>query len=125
MGAVEAKSGASLHPLFIGIMLISSLGPQSKKGSSMRILKSTVIAAVGGAAMLALSLSSASAFTLSGPSLEQPVASAQVEKVWWHHGWGGGWHGGWHHGWGGGWGGGYGPGWGHRRWCYWHPGACY
>ena len=91
----------------------------------MRILKSTVIAAVGGAAMLALSLSSASAFTLSGPSLEQPVASAQVENGWWHHGWGGGWHGGWHHGWGGGWGGGYGPGWGHRRWCYWHPGACY
>ena len=90
----------------------------------MRILKGTVIAAIGGAAMLALSLGSASAFTLSGPSLEQPVASAQVEKVWWHHGWGGGWHGGW--GWHRGWGGpGYGYGWGHRRWCYWHPGACY
>jgi hypothetical protein len=94
----------------------------------MRILKSTVIAAVSGAAMLALSLSSASAFTLSGPSLEQPVASAQIEKVWWHHG-GWGWHGGWHHGWGGGWGGGGwgggGWGWHHRHWCYWHPGACY
>jgi hypothetical protein len=61
----------------------------------MRILTGTAIAAVGGAAMLALSLSPASAFTLSGPSLEQPVASAQIEKVWWRHGWRGGWHGGW------------------------------
>jgi hypothetical protein len=71
----------------------------------MRILSGTVIGALAGASMLALSLSSASAFTLSGPSLEQPAASSQIEKVWWHHGWGGGW--GWHHGWGGGgWGGG-------------------
>lgn len=70
------------------------------------------LAALAGAAMLALSMSPASAFTLASPSLEQPVASAQIEKVWWHHGWGGGWHGGWHHGWGGG---GWGPGWGYRR----------
>jgi hypothetical protein len=65
----------------------------------MRILTGTAIAAIGGAAMLALSLSPASAFTLSGPSLEQPVASAQIEKVWWRHGWGGGWHGGYRHCW--------------------------
>ncbi|WP_158815100.1 hypothetical protein [Methylocapsa sp. S129] len=66
------------------------------------------LAALAGAAMLALSMSPASAFTLASPSLEQPVASAQIEKVWWHHGWGGGWHGGWHR-----WGGGWGPGWGY------------
>ena len=65
----------------------------------MRILTGTAIAAVGGAAMLALSLSPASAFTLSGPSLQQPIASAQMENVWWRHGWG--WRGGWHRGWGG------------------------
>ncbi|WP_158813658.1 hypothetical protein [Methylocapsa sp. S129] len=84
---------------------------------SLRSLANYSIAALGGATMLALSLSPASAFTLSGPSLEQPVVSAQIDKVWWHHGWGGGW--GWHHhGWG--WGGGYGDGphcwrgyWGH------------
>jgi hypothetical protein len=64
----------------------------------MRILTGTAIAAIGGAAMFALSLSPASAFTLSGPSLAQPIASAQIEKVWWRHGWGGGWHGGWHGG---------------------------
>jgi hypothetical protein len=46
------------------------------------------IAALAGATMLALSLSPASAFTLSGPSLEQPVASAQVDKVWWRYGYG-------------------------------------
>jgi hypothetical protein len=95
----------------------------------MRSMSNYVIGAVAGVSMVALSLGTASAFTLSGPSLEQPVASAQIEKAWWHHGWGGGWHGGggWHHGWGGGgWAGpGWGGGWGHRRWCYWHPGACY
>jgi hypothetical protein len=63
----------------------------------MRILTGTAIAAIGGSAMLALSMSPASAFTLSGPSLEQPVVSAQIDKVWWHHGWG------WGHGWGHGW----------------------
>jgi hypothetical protein len=72
---------------------------------SMRNLAGCSIAALAGAAMFALSLSPASAFTLSGPSLEQPIASAQIEQVWWRHGWG--WRGG-----------------GHRRWCYWHPRAC-
>jgi hypothetical protein len=67
--------------------------------------------------MLAISASSASAFTLSSPSLEQPMASSDIDHVW-CHGWGcGGWHhgwGGWHHGWGPGWG----PGWGwHHRHC--------
>ena len=85
------------------------------------------LAALAGAAMLALSMSSASAFTLAAPSLEQPFAAAQIDKVWWHHGWGGGW--GWHHGWGWhrpwGWGGGpyyggyYGGGWGHCWRGYW------
>jgi hypothetical protein len=74
------------------------------------------LAALVGASMLALSLSPASALTLVAPSLEQTVASAQVEKVWWRHGWGyhGGW--GWHRQWG--WGGG--PGWGPHCWRgYW------
>jgi hypothetical protein len=81
----------------------------------MRIRTSSSIAALAGAAMFALSLSPASAFTLSGPSLEQPVASAHVQKVWWrggYHAWRGGYHA---------WRGGYGyrhTGWGYgaRRW---------
>jgi hypothetical protein len=75
-----------------------------------RHLATCSIAALAGAAMLTLSMGSASAFTLASPSLENSVASAQVEKVWWRHYWGG-------PRWGGGWG--Y-----HRRWCYWHPRAC-
>jgi hypothetical protein len=76
--------------------------------------------------MLGLSTTSASAFTLSSPALDQPAATTQVEKVWWHHywGWGPGWGWGfrpWY--WGPGYG--YGYGWRHRHWCYWHPGACY
>jgi hypothetical protein len=87
-----------------------------------RKLATRSLAALAGASMLALSLNPASAFTLPAPSLEQPVASAQVEKVWWHHGWGyhGGW--GWRHGWGWHrpWGWGYGPGWGPHCWRgYW------
>jgi hypothetical protein len=78
----------------------------------VRNLAKYTVAALGGATLLALTLSPASAFTLAAPSLEAPVASAQIDKVWWHHGWGGGW--GWHHGWGGGWGGGFaGPGYGY------------
>jgi hypothetical protein len=97
---------------------------------SLRSLTGYSIAALAGAAMLALSLSPASAFTLSGPSLEQPLVSSQIDKVWWHHGWGGGWHGGWGWGWHRGWGwhagwGGPGWGWGHGRWCNWHPRRCW
>jgi hypothetical protein len=64
----------------------------------MRILTLTAIGIVGGAAMLALSMGPASAFTLAGPSLQQPVASAQIDKVWWRR-WG------YRRGWGPGWGG--------------------
>jgi hypothetical protein len=47
-------------------------------------------AALTGVAMLATSLSPASAFTLSGPALDR-LGTAQVESVFWR---GGGWHGG-------------------------------
>ena len=56
----------------------------------LRILSRGAIAAVIGATMLAASSVPSSAFTLASPSLEQPVASADVQSVWWH----GGWHGG-------------------------------
>jgi hypothetical protein len=45
------------------------------------------LASLAGGAMLALSMSPASAFTLDSPSISQPFASAQVDKVWWHHRW--------------------------------------
>ena len=50
---------------------------------SLRYLANCSMAALAGATMLALSMSSASAFTLSGPSLGAPIASVQIEKVWW------------------------------------------
>jgi hypothetical protein len=86
-----------------------------------RILTNCSLAALAGAAMLTLSMVPASAFTLASPSLAQPVASAQIDKVWWRGGWGGGWHRGW--GWRG-------PGWGWRGpgyWGagYWGPGHCW
>jgi hypothetical protein len=74
-----------------------------------RKLAAYSLAALAGAAMLALSMSPASAFTLAAPSLEQPFAAAQIDKIWWRHGWGWGWHRPW------GWGGGWGPGWGWRH----------
>ena len=97
---------------------------------SLRTFGSTSIAAIAGVSMLALcSMSPASAFTLSGPSLAQPVASAQIDQVWWRGGWGGrGWGGhgwGWRGGWGG-WRGGWGwrgPGWGWRG--GWGVGHCW
>jgi hypothetical protein len=55
---------------------------------SLRSLASRSIAAATGVAMLALSLSPATALTLSGPPLGQSVASAQIDKVWWRRGWG-------------------------------------
>jgi hypothetical protein len=60
--------------------------------------------------MLAITATSASAFTTSAPSLSTPVAGADIDKVWWDR-WGR-WHpngGGWGPGWGPG------PGWGYRR----------
>jgi hypothetical protein len=55
-------------------------------------IRSSVIyplGALAGVAMLALTLSPASAFTLSGASV-QPAAAPQIEKVWWDR-WGR-WH---------------------------------
>ncbi|MGO8799176.1 MAG: hypothetical protein ACLQE9_23300 [Roseiarcus sp.] len=58
-----------------------------------RTLANVALAALAGAAMLTVSMGPASAFTLSSPSLEQSVASSQVDKVWWRR-WGGyGWRG--------------------------------
>lgn len=99
----------------------------------LRILPRGVIAAFAGAAMLAASSAPSGAFTLSTPSLEQPVVSGNVESVYWRH-WGG-WHGGWRRGWGWhggwhrwGWGPRYGWGWRHRYYgfapgwhCWWTP----
>ena len=63
------------------------------------------IAAIAGGTMLAVSFSPASAFTLSAPSLQQPVSSSQIDKVWWRGGCGWGRCG---YGWGRGYG--WGPG---------------
>jgi hypothetical protein len=85
-----------------------------------RLVPGGALAALAGAAMfIAASTSPSSAFTLSSPSLEQPVISADVQDVYWRHwGWHGGW--GWHHGWG--WHRPWGWGW-HRPWgpVYYHP----
>jgi hypothetical protein len=80
-----------------------------------RILSGGAIAALAGAAMLALSSGPSSAFTLVSPSLERPVAGANIEPAYWRH-WGWhhwGWHHwGWHHwGW-------HHWGW-HRHWRHW------
>jgi hypothetical protein len=62
----------------------------------MTKLGSAAFAAFVGGSLVALTLSPASAFTLAGPSLAQPVSSLQIDKVWWRGGgcgWGrcGGW----------------------------------
>jgi hypothetical protein len=57
---------------------------------SSRILSGGVAAALAGVAMLALTATPSSAFTLSSPSLEKPVASAEIDHVWWDR-WGR-WH---------------------------------
>ena len=78
-----------------------------------RILVGGFAAALAGAAMLAISSAPASAFTLASPSLEAPVAGANVDKVWWdrwgrwhpnHPYWGPGWGYHHHHCWRGPWG---------------------
>ena len=76
----------------------------------LRVLSGGVIAALAGAAMLALSSGPSSAFTLASPSLERPVSAANIEPVYWHrwgwHRWG--WHRwGWHH-------------WGWHHWHHWY-----
>ena len=58
---------------------------------SLTSLASRSTAALSGCAMLALSLSPASAMTIpaSGAVMDQAGAHAQIDKVWWrHHGWG-------------------------------------
>ena len=77
---------------------------------SIRSVVNRSVAALAGASMLGLSLNPASAMTLVGPSLQNSVASSQVDKVWWRGGWG--WHGGWGRG-----------GWGWRRGWGWGPAA--
>jgi hypothetical protein len=62
-----------------------------------------IIAVLAGVAMLALSSGRSFALTLASPSLERPVAAANIEPVYWHH-WG--WHR-WHH-------------WGWHRWHHWY-----
>jgi hypothetical protein len=60
-----------------------------------RILSGGAIAALAGAAMLAAASGPSDAFTLNSPSLEAPVAAADIQQVWWHggwHRWGWGWH---------------------------------
>jgi hypothetical protein len=72
-----------------------------------RILTGGAVAALAGAAMLTISATSASALTLSSPSLEQPMAASHIDQVWWDR-WGR-----WHpNGWGPG------PGWGWHRHCW-------
>ncbi len=79
-----------------------------------RTLVNVALAALAGAAMLTISMGPASAFTLASPSLENSVASSQIDKVWWRrwgYGYGYGWRGyGWH-------------GYGWRGYCY--PGYGY
>jgi hypothetical protein len=61
------------------------LGTLKEKTVLSRKLASCSLAALAGAAMLTFSMGPASAFTLPSPSLEQPYASAQIQKAWWHH----------------------------------------
>ena len=54
-----------------------------------RILTVGTAAALAGAAMLAMSASSASAFTLSSPSIERPIVSSNIDHVYCYRcGWG-------------------------------------
>jgi hypothetical protein len=110
-----------------------------EEAMDLRILPRKSAAAIAGVAMLAASSASSPAFTLSAPSIERPVAAADVESIYWRAGWHGGWHRGWHGGWHRGWGWrggwhrwGWGPrwgyGWGPRYYgfgpayrCWWTP----
>jgi hypothetical protein len=83
-------------------------GNDKEKAMSLQSLSAYSIAALAGGTMLALATSPASAVTLSGPSLEQSVASAQIDKVWYRYGYRGyGWRGGYYH-----------RGWGYGRRCW-------
>ncbi|HXW20830.1 MAG TPA: hypothetical protein VEK35_10040 [Roseiarcus sp.] len=50
-----------------------------------RIFVSRMFGALVGAALLAQSAGSASAFTLSAPSIGPAFSAGQVEKAWWRH----------------------------------------
>jgi len=51
-----------------------------------RLIPSGVLAAIAGVAMaVAVSSSPSLAFTLSSPSLAEPVFKADVQQVWYHH----------------------------------------
>jgi hypothetical protein len=59
------------------------------------LFTNATVGAVLGAAMLALSIAPASAFTLSAPSFGPSFSAGQIDKVWWHrHCWRGRWR--WH-----------------------------
>jgi hypothetical protein len=58
---------------------------------SLQSLAGRSIAALAGCALLALTLSPAEAFTISGPSPGQSISSAQVDQVYWRHRGGWGW----------------------------------
>ena len=62
---------------------------------NFRILSSGALSALAGAAMLAVSAHPSPAFTLYSPSLEGPVAAADIQQVWWDR-WGH-WHPGYYH----------------------------
>jgi hypothetical protein len=72
--------------------MISPLRQSIGESQVMRNLALCAVGAIAGASMLALSLSPASAFALSGPSLQRSVATSQIDNAWWRRrGWGGGW----------------------------------
>jgi hypothetical protein len=79
--------------------LTVSVGSATEEIMSKSTLSSLSVAALAGGAILALELSPASAFTLSGPSV-QLVTSGQFDKVYYrgyhggYHGYHGGYHGG-------------------------------
>jgi hypothetical protein len=77
-----------------------------------RLLPGGVLAAAAGAALMVVASSGpSSAFTLSSPSPNQPVASSNIQHIWWDrwgrwhpNGWGWRWgwrrpYWGWHHPW--------------------------
>jgi hypothetical protein len=72
--------------------MISPLWQSIGESQVMRNLALCAVGAIAGASMLALSVGPASAFTLSGPSLQRSVATSQIDNAWWRRrGWGGGW----------------------------------
>jgi hypothetical protein len=94
---------------------------------SKSILSSLSVAALAGGAMFALELSPASAFTLSGTSVQR-FTSGQFDKVYYrgyHGGYRGGYHGGYRGGYHGGYRGGYHGGYAYRGRYGYHGGYAY